>query len=722
MRRGTIKSRAPDIRLLFNPRSVAVIGASRDSKKIGYKIVQNMLKAGCRCRLHPVNPGGGEILGLPVARSIGEIRGGIDMAVISIPAQHVFSAVQACAAARVKFLVIVTSGFSEVGNQDEEIRIVAFARRHGMRVLGPNIFGIFSAGSSLNAGFAPADIRPGKVAIITQSGAMGGAMIGKTDTANIGLSALVPLGNKADIDEADLLDYFKEDPDTEIILIYIEGVKDGQRLIRALGATTRRKPVIVIKSGRSRRGAMAAASHTGALSGSDEVFSDLMRQCGVLRAEQLQDALDWCKFLGEAPRPGGENAVIITNGGGAGVSASDACEKYGVRLHDDFEMLEEAFSPVTPGLGSTQNPIDMTGQAGATEYEQAMRAALEEESVHTVIAVYCETALLGFEKLAGGIERIYKDYHAARKPVVFCLLGGQHAAACIERLRRHGVPAFDEIYVAISCLGVMYTYERHLRRDPSGVARQKLDSHRINAIIRGARADRRRFLLAHEGQAVLEAMGLAAARSRIARTIEEAVSAAEEIGYAVVLKVVSRDIIHKSDVGGVALDLENRGELLDAYQAVMHGCRRRCPQARIEGVEIAEMVGSGSEVIVGARRDPTFGPIVMFGLGGIYVEVLEDVSFRAVPLDRDDAMSMIKETRAHRLLLGVRGEEKRDLPAVVNAIITLASAIETCEDIADIEINPLSVYEEGQGVKAVDVRILLSDVKASAGKPGPRKA
>jgi acyl-CoA synthetase (NDP forming) len=578
-----------------------------------------------------------------------------------------------------------------------------------MRILGPNIFGLYSARASLNAGFGPADIRPGKVAIITQSGAMGGAMIGKTAAEGIGLSAIVPLGNKADIDEADLLEYLRDDPETEIVLIYMEGVKQGQRLVRALDVTSRRKPVIVVKTGRSRRGALAAASHTGALAGADGVFDDLMRQCGVLRAERLEDALAWCRFFMDAPRPAGENVVIVTNGGGAGVAAADACEKYGLRLHDDLATLERVFSPHTPDLGSTKNPIDFTGQATPQDYDKALAAALKEPSCHTVLAVYCETALLAFDHLDADIAVTYAKYASAGKPIAFCLLGGEAANRCLAALRQAGVPAYGEIYTAVSCLGALHAHARRLESPTEEPLRAEIDIAAIERLLAPARAEGRHFLLAPEGYALLKALGLRAPETHVARTLEQALVHAGAMGYPVVLKIISPDIVHKTDAGGVALDLESRDEVIAGYEAIMRSCRQRRPDARILGVEVTRMVSSGAQVIIGARRDAAFGPIVMFGLGGVYVELLGDVAFRSIPLTLADILAMIKETRAHRLLLGMRGEPARDLSAVIDCVVRLAALIEACPGIADIEVNPLAVFAEQQGACAMDVRVALRE-------------
>ncbi len=722
MRRGG--GQLPGIEQLLNPEGVAVIGASRNPDKIGYKIVQNIQTVGYQGRVIPVNPTGGEVLGLPMCRTPEEIDGRAEVAVISIPAQHVLPAAEACARGGVKFLVVVTSGFSEVGNHEAEQALVQFARDHGMRVLGPNIFGLYSARASLNAGFAPPDIEPGRVAIITQSGAMGGAMIGKTQLAHIGLSALIPLGNKADITEADLLPYFAADPDTGAVLIYIEGVKQGRALFDALEHTTMRKPVIVIKSGRSQRGAQAAASHTGSLSGSDVVFDHLMRQCGVLRAEHLNEALLWCQALGDMPLPKGENTVIITNGGGAGVAASDACEKHGVPLYDDLEMLEHAFRPVTPPLGSTKNPIDMTGEAGTEAYHRAISAAAEDENVHACLVIFCETALLGFESLPGEIEAMHHAFQERGKPIVFCLLGGRRVEACIRELESKHITTTDEVYAAASALAAAFRQSSRQRaRGTTGEEyafqlrqRQKMlgdsvDRKVVARVLGKAREQRRGFLLADEGYHVLRAAGIETPGTRVAHGLDSAVQAAEELGYPVVMKVLSRDILHKSDVGGVALDLENRDEVIDAYQAIRANCRRHAPQARVDGVEVSSMVKGGGEFIIGARRDSVFGPVVMFGLGGVYVELLQDVAFRAAPVSRTEIISMLKQTRAQRLLAGFRGEDPLDQEAVVHAVEQLGALIECSPEISDVEINPLAVFTEGKGATAVDVRILLTREK-----------
>jgi len=695
---------------LFQPRTIAIFGASTNQAKIGYRIVENLLQGGYRGAIYPINPHGGEILGCSISKTLSEIRGEIDVAVMAIPARFVFDAAVECAAKGVKHLVVISSGFSEVGNIDEETRIVDYARQHGMRVLGPNVFGVFSDASAMNATFGPSGILPGRVAIVTQSGALGIAMIGKTAAESLGLSAVVSVGNKSDIDEADLLEYLGRDDRTRVILLYIEGVKDGHRLEQTLRWVTRCKHVVVIKSGRSKRGAMAAASHTGSLAGADEVFDAVMKQCGALRAESVQEAFNWVQYLSTAPAPGGKEAVIVTNGGGIGVMATDACEKYGIALFDDQRRLRDVFSAVMPDFGSSKNPVDLTGQATADDYQQALEVSLEQDRIHSVIALYCETALFDTDQFGRLLRETYARF-CERKPIVFTLFGGAKIEALVRELRVEGIPVFANVYEAVSCLGVLYRSWRNQQRERKNALSLSLPIDRIVSVLRTAGSEQRGFLLAQEASIVAAELGLIMPQSIVAGNLDEAVQAAERIGYPVVLKVVSKDIIHKSDAGGVALDLETKDEVIDAYQAVLRACRAHKPDAKIEGVEVAEMVREGVEIIVGARQDRSFGPTVMVGLGGVYVEVMKDVAFRAAPVDRATALEMIADLRSFPLLLGVRGETRKDIEAIADVIVTLSHLVDQCRHITDIEINPLVAYDVGEGAKAVDVRILFQNLE-----------
>ena len=697
----------PDIKYLFEPRGVAIIGASRDKSKIGHKVVENINASGYQGKLYPVNPEGGEILGYKVYKTVEEIDGEVDIACIIIPAKYVYDSVKSCAAKGVKFAVIIASGFSEVGNSNEEKKIVAYAREHGMRILGPNIFGVYSAASCMNATFGPSNVRPGNVAFITQSGAIGVGLMGKTVTENIGLSAIISVGNKSDLDESDLLEYLVEQEQTKIIFMYVEGVSEGERLVSILKKAVLKKPVIILKSGRSARGAMAAASHTSSLAGEDKVFDDIIKQCGVLRAETITDALTWVRYLANIPVPRGENTVIITNGGGIGVLAADACEKFNVNLYDNQTVLNKTFSNVIPSFGSSKNPIDLSGQAPVTYYDSALTAALENPEIHSVICLACETAVFDPDVFNEVVKKQSVGY-SKTKPLVYSLFGGSKIDHYVREFQKNDVPAFQDVYESISLLGAVYSNYRTLHQTPDPIQTIDMDGDKMNEIIRKVRADDRTFLLAAEAQAMMEIAGLPMPKSRIAHKLDEAIAYAEEIGYPVVMKIVSKDIIHKSDAGGVALDLGNRKEVMDAYEAIMHNARAYKADAKIEGIQVDEMVRDDVETIIGARRDRSFGPIVMFGLGGIYVEVMKDIAFRTFPLGKQEVLKMISQIRSYPLLLGVRGEKRKDIEKVVDTIMRVGTVLLKCKDITDIEVNPLVVYSQGEGARAVDVRILLS--------------
>jgi acetyltransferase len=701
----------PDIRLLFEPGSVAVVGASSKPGKLGHTVMSNLISGGFKGKIYPVNPGGGEIMGLPVFKDVSAIPAAIDLAIIVIPAAAVMEAVRSLTERSTKFAAIITSGFSEIGNAEAERAMVSYASAHGMRILGPNIIGIYSASVSMNATFGPGDIPAGNVAIVTQSGALGVAMIGKTRVENIGLSTIVSIGNKADIDEVEILNYLAADPNTRVVMMYIEGVTHGEKLVEVLSTVTRVKPVVVVKSGRSQRGAMAAASHTGSLAGEDKVFDDIARQCGVIRAEGLQEALEWCKFLATVPEPRGENAVIITNGGGIGVLTADACERYGINLYDNLPDLKKTFAAVVPEFGSTKNPVDMTGQATAENYVTAIDAALQNDNIDSVICLGCEAGSFEPAKFALSAEDLLTS-GKLQKPLVFSFVGGAAVEDTIRKLKFKGVPVFNDVLQATSCLGAIYDNYRYKIAAVDAPVPVEIDEKAIAAVLGKAKKEGRRLLYSFEAQRIMDAVGIANPESNIAHSLEEAVKFAGDIGYPVVMKVVSRDIVHKSDAGGVALDIDNKEEVADAYEAILQNCRRFKPDAQIEGIEVSQQVSPGVETIVGARRDLSFGPVVMFGLGGIYVEVMKDIAFRAFPLSRGEANRMISEIKTYPLLLGVRGEKRKDIDMLADAVLRVGTIIKKFPEISDIEINPLIAYEYGQGVKAVDVRILLSTQEA----------
>lgn len=695
----------PDIKFLFEPRSTAVIGASTNTKKIGYKVLENIVKGGFQGKIYPVNPAGGEILGLTIYKTLEEIEEDIDLVSITVPVSLVFDAVKSCANKNVKFISIITSGFAEIGNNELENEIVCFANTHGMRILGPNVFGLFVAKTSLIASFAPRDILQGGVALISQSGALGTAIIGESKVENIGLSAMISIGNKSDIDESDLIEYLVTDSQTKVIFIYTEGIKRGQRLIQVLKMATKIKPIIIIKSGRSKRGAQAAASHTGSLAGADEVFDDIVKECGVHRAESIPEAMDWCKFLSSSPTPQGENTVIITNGGGAGVLATDACEKFGIKLYENENILKQIFEKLVPNFGSTKNPIDITGQVGIEGYEKCIEQAMEHPEIHSIICIGCEHALFNEKSMKETIARIH-DKYGKMKPINYTFYGGQGTKNAITHLKAQGVPVFQDVYQAISAMGELYKDFRRQYQRRTDLPHIQLDLKKIQSIIDEAKAQNRNFLLAHECQALMQIIGVPVPQTGVAHNENEAIEKAKLIGFPIVMKVISKDILHKSDAGGVILNIKNVEEVKTSYSEILKNCQRYNPDAIIQGVEIAEMLPQGLEVIIGAKKDPSFGPIVMFGQGGIYVEILKDVNFHSFPISQEEIKDMIENLRISPLLNGVRGQKAKDKKNILTTIAKIGYLIQHCPQITDVELNPVFVYNDK--IRAVDSRVLIS--------------
>ncbi len=685
---------------LFNPESVAIVGASHHEGKIGHTVVKNIIESGYKGRIYPINPKGGEILGLKVYKNIFEIEEKVDVAIIVVPAKIAENIIEDVAK-KAKYIIVITSGFSEVGNIEGEKKIVEAARKHGARVLGPNVFGIYSSKPPINATFGPSKIKDGNVAVVSQSGALGIAMIGKAAEENMGLSAIVSIGNKADLTEVEILSYLFQDESTRVVFLYIEGLENGREFLDIIRKRPPNKSIIVLKAGRSKAGARAVASHTGSLAGSDAIFDAAFRQVGILRADSLEDGLNWVTTVALCPPPKGKNVVIVTNGGGLGVIAADACEKYGLHLFDDMEILRKTFQDVMPEFGSYKNPVDITGQAGGKEYRAALERAFKEPNIHAILALYCDRGDAELEDIKNAFMEVHKKY--GDKPALYTIFGGEGATSIITALKREGIPAFSDVEDAVSSLYALYKVNE--RKDEGKLEEIEMDEERIKEVIDKAKKEGRRKLLAHEAKSILQAAGVDVPPFYLARNIEEAVEAANKIGYPVVMKVVSEEIIHKTDVGGVVLNIENEKEAAEAYEAIIENCKRNVPKARIAGVEVTKMLPKGVETIIGATTDASFGKVVMFGLGGIYVEVMKDVTFRVAPVAKKEIRRMVREIESYPILAGVRGEKSKDIEAIVDTIYRIGILVTKFEEIAELDINPLIVYEKG--AKVADARMSI---------------
>lgn len=677
---------------LFRPRGLAVVGASSNPAKIGFQIMQNLVEGGFQGKLYPINPKADEILGKKAYPSVKDVDGDVDMVVVAVPAPLVKPTLEDCAAKGVKNVAIITSGFGEVGKKEEEQELKDLADQHGMALVGPNTLGIVYTPTKMNASFGPKEVLPGNIAFISQSGALAISLMGWTMMERIGLASLVSLGNKCDVDEKDLIEYFNDDDNVKVIVIYMEGIKDGQRFL----TTKIKKPVVCLKVGRSQRGAKAAASHTGSLAGSDKIYDAVFKQLGILRVDSFSEAFAWSTAL-SLPAPINDAAIIITNGGGIGVAATDECEKYGIPLLDDAAWTEKQFRPTMPDYGSSKNPIDITGGAHGDKYSQAAKIAFNEDRIGSSIILYCETAVTDPMEIAQSIEKEYKA-SGRKKPLVIAMVGGERSREALHFLDEKGIPAFSSVNEAVSALNILYRW-RDISKESHAVPELQQAPREVIDFIEEAKAQGRTVLLEHEARELMEKCGVPTPQWGFATTLEEALEKAEGM-YPLAMKITSPDILHKTDVGGVVINIRNAEELKLKYQSMMATVKEKMPDANVIGVNLVQMI-KGIECIVGTNQDPQFGPAVMFGLGGVFVEALKDVTFRVVPFGQAEAAKMLDEIKAKKILQGFRGMKAHtpSLVATLMAVQTIAPLVK------EIDINPLLTSEEGSF--AVDARILL---------------
>ena len=696
------------LKAIFKPESVAVIGASRTPGKVGHTLLRNLMECGYGGEIYPINPHADEILGVKCYPSVLEVPGDVDLAVIAIPAPLVLQVAEECGRKGVKALIVISAGFRETGREgaERERRLLEIARCYGMRVQGPNCLGVIDTYTPLNLSFAPAMPKRGSIAFISQSGALGTAALDWAMGEGIGFSHFISLGNKADLDEVDFLEALGGDESVKAIILYVESIEQGQRFIEVAGDVSRRKPIIVLKGGISKAGSRAAGSHTGALVGSYTAYKAAFRKSGVLSTEGVEELFNYAVALTEQPLPRGEGVAIVTNAGGPGIVFTDLCERYGVELARLSPETHRALREGLPPEAATGNPIDVLGDARADRYRYALERVLADVHVHAAAVILTPQAMT--ESLGTARVIVEMRERFPEKPLLAVFMGGGEVEEAARYLKEHGVPCFDFPEKAVRTLSALYTYARYLKRPVERPTRfEDVDFDRVREILQGAREDGRVVLLPHEASEVVRAYGVEAPEMRVATSEAEAVNHAEELGYPVVLKIVSPDILHKTDIGGVVLNLSSAEEVRSAYRGIMARVSRHMPQARLYGVLVSKMVPQGREMIIGMSRDVQFGPLIMFGLGGIYVNFLRDVSFALAPLSRREAAEMIRETKAYTLLRGIRGEKPADLRALEEVILRVGQLSVDFPEILEMDINPLMVYEEGRGCIAVDVKITL---------------
>ncbi|NMB63044.1 MAG: CoA-binding protein [Chloroflexi bacterium] len=692
---------------LLTPKTVAIIGASSTPGKIGHTVVKNLIESQYGGKIYPVNPKADEILGIKCYPTIADIPGEVDAAIMTLPAKFVLEAVKECGEKGVKGAIIITSGFSEVGEKALEEEIVKTAHSYGMRILGPNIVGVLSNSDKFNGSFAPFLPLKGSGSLVSQSGALLIGIDASTYMRGVGFDKLISIGNMSDVSFADTIEWLDQDEKTKCISLYIEGFKQGRRVIEV--AQKAKKPIIGLKSGVSAHGAAAAASHTGSLAGAAKIYDAAFKQAGIIWASDLNNLFDRTLALSLQPSMQGDNLLIITNGGGVGVLATDSAEKFGIPLKFAPDDVQTELKKHMPEFGSAKNPVDLTGMAGTEWYGDSVKFAIQHPWVDGLVVLYCETAMTDPLEIAKGIHNAVKESGVTDKPVTVSYVGGEKSEKAMKWLVENGIPAYSAPDLAINAIAALREYALNKENNQGNDLDFKgTDKQKALSVIEKARRDGRDALTEIEAKQIFEAYQLPVTHSRVAKTEDEAVKLAIEIGYPVVMKIVSPQILHKSDAGGVKVNIKDETAVRATYNTILQNAKAYKADADIHGILVQEMAPLGTEVILGSVNDATFGPTVMFGLGGIFVEVLKDVTFRVAPFSKKQALEMMAEIKGAPILQGVRGELPRDTNALADAICRYAyMVLDLSDEISESDANPVMVYENGKGLKVVDARVIL---------------
>ncbi|MBO9309277.1 MAG: acetate--CoA ligase family protein [Chloroflexi bacterium] len=698
----------------FSPKSVAIVGASRDATKLGNVVLRNAIEGGYKGRLYPINPKADEILGYKAYPSVQALPEVPDLAVIVIPYPHVPAAVEDCGKKGVPSVVIISAGFREAGYEgmNRELEVLRIAKQYNIRVIGPNCLGVIDCSTPLNLTFAAGTPPSGPIDFMSQSGALGVAILDWAMAGSeIGFNKFVSLGNKADVSEIDLMRAWADDPKSRVILIYSEGLPNGQEFIRVAREVSRKKPIVMIKSGVTQAGSRAVSSHTGSLAGSEQAYRAAFRQAGVLRAETLQELFDYALAFAYQPLLAGDRIAIVTNAGGPGILCTDALERKGLQLARFTSETTKSLQDFLPDAASANNPVDVLGDALPDRYAYALERVALDPNVDGIIAIVTPQAMTDVHETGRAIGRCAHMIRerGLNKPLLACLMGEFKVKPAVEMLAaEYGVPNYPFPERAANALAAMRDY-RELRAAPKlRVERFEVDNARVRRVIQKVRAEGRVAIGDAESREIMSAYRLRIPQAELAATADQAVAIASEIGYPVVLKIASPDILHKTDVGGVKVGLNSASDVRDAFDLIVYRAQRYVPNATIWGCLVQEMIPKGTEFLVGMSRDPQFGPLVTFGLGGIYVEALKDVTFRIAPFDRTAASEMLSEIRAHALLDGIRGQPPADKEAIIETLLRISQLVTDFPEIVELDINPLMVYERGRGAIALDARLVLS--------------
>ena len=692
---------------LFAPKSIAVIGASNREGSVGHAVFTNILLNEYQGTVYPVNPKDRSVGGVRAYSSIGDLPESVDLAVVVVPASAVPSVTEQCGKKGTKGLIVISAGFKEVGEDGASLehQVYTIAQKYSMRLVGPNCLGAINTDPSvrLNASFASQMPLQGSIAFASQSGALGEAVIDYAAGESIGFSKFISVGNKADVNENDVLEYLGADPQTKVILLYIEDIIDGRKFVDTVARVTEKKPIIAVKAGVSPEGAKAASSHTGALAGSDEAYNAILRQSGVIRVESIIDLFDYARAFAKQPTPRGNRVAIITNGGGPGIMATDASVRYGLQISQLSETTKAKLRAGLPKEASVNNPIDLIGDAQADRYALALEA-MQDESVDCGLVLLTPQAMVDLKRVA---ETIVSIAPRSGKTLLTSILGLTDITPAVEVLESNNIPHYIFPESAVRALAAMHEHQLWIDRPRTQMKHYDVDLGKARELISNATRSGLTNLPQDDALKILDLYGLPVIKTESATSKAEAVAAARKIGFPVAMKIVSPDVIHKIDVGGVKLDLNNEDEVSEAYDEIQRNVKLHLPNARIDGVLIQEYLKGGTETIVGIHRDQKFGPLLMFGLGGIYVEAYRDVSFRLAPIRQLSAINMINEIRGSKILQGFRGQPPSDTTAIAECIQRLSQLSVDLPEVAELDVNPLVALDHG--CRALDARIIIAN-------------
>ena len=697
---------------LFAPRSIAVVGTSRGKGSIGREILHNLVDYGFQGPVYPVNPKADFIHSMKAYPSVSAIPEQVDLAVIVVPKRFVLDTVKECGEKGVRGIVVISAGFREIGEKGLKLekKLVRLVKSYGMRMVGPNCMGIINTDPNIkmDATFAPVHPIRGRVGFLSQSGALGNIILEYAKELNIGFSKFVSLGNKADISGNDILEDLEADENTDIILMYLESFGNPRKFTKIVRRLSKQKPIIAVKAGRTLAGARAASSHTGALAGLDVAVDALFEQCGVHRATSIEELFDYALAFANQPLPEANRVAILSNAGGPAIIATDACVSLGLEMASFNDKTNKRLRNNLPEEASIKNPVDILGDGGPDRYKLSLETIIKDPNVDAVITIFVPPLVTNPLDIAKAITEVSSKHP---KPVLGCFLGREDILAGVEELEKHNVPAYEFPESPAKALAGMYHYNQWRKREYGKIKKFKVDRDIVGRIFENVRLSGRTQLTGYEVERVLCAYGFPYPKTGLATNIAEAIKIAHKIKYPVVLKIASSKILHKSDVGGVIVDIRNDRELKEGFNSIMTALKKHRRVKDIDGIQVQELVKGGKETILGVTTDANFGPLIMFGLGGIYVEVLKDVSFRIHPLTDLDAKEMVRGIQGYKLLEGVRGEEPIDIELIEEHLLKLSQLISDFPEIEQLDINPLLVFEKGKKCCVVDAKIILKNNK-----------